>query len=249
MSRVLPSWTVSPLTRVPDAQPSAGSPASSAVTSGPIGPLRSAFLPSVHCAVSFWARAGGEVVERGVAEHRRPARWRRRRRSAARRRRRRPRPPSPGPARSRAPARARRRRVSEAVQRPKSGRVLGDVEAALGGVRPVVQPDADHPGRRAGPAARAVPTRRGALRRCLGGLGRPAPGKVRVEVGRRRPRGGPGRRPARRRGPAPGARIPGELHASPLPSRTGTSLGRSRSPRTGHRCPPSAAVGSMSATG
>ena len=39
-----------------NAQPRRRSPTSSAVTIGPMGPLRSPFLPSVHCWVSFWAR-------------------------------------------------------------------------------------------------------------------------------------------------------------------------------------------------
>ncbi|MEB3372150.1 hypothetical protein R4I43_32595 [Saccharopolyspora sp. S2-29] len=56
MSAVLPCWTTSPLTRVRRSSPSERCPASSAVTIGPIGPLPSAFLPSVHCEVSFWAR-------------------------------------------------------------------------------------------------------------------------------------------------------------------------------------------------
>jgi hypothetical protein len=56
MSLVSPSCTTSPLTWVTSRSPAAGSPTSSAVTTGPIGPLRSAFLPSVHCAEAPCAR-------------------------------------------------------------------------------------------------------------------------------------------------------------------------------------------------
>src|SRR6478609_8790851 len=54
MSAVVPSCTVSPLTTVVSRQPAPGSPVSSAVTISEIGPLASAFLPTVHSRECSW---------------------------------------------------------------------------------------------------------------------------------------------------------------------------------------------------